>query len=595
MSLPPDGGSFSLGSLMSLLMVTLEELTPILDTIQSEITGLDNNLQGAAKDLVGDYNTPGSQVNAGQTNNRNALNFSGLGAQSFAEAITVHIKVTEFFTTAFNSMDAAAKTFLTNISNSCLKYDGQLGNIQPEAYAPQGGWELGDAARAAFFSLNPYPVLVTNVIAAASDDGNEILQSNSSVLSTLLQGAYQQLLARADAMSISIQFTSSDTPSEQPGEVTEARSIVQESLYEMYQAIKPVYTNWSHEVEQEFSTFSSAIKTAEQQLQPAIDLLTNPDSAASIFDLIEMISGSDSPIAITQIGPNRILVTISGTELNNLSYDTNIWNALGTGMGQNMPYEQDVIDAIETYCAEHGLTNPQVVLAGHSLGGMVAQQVADTGMFDVTQVVTYGSPIMGDPVPGVKYDIYEAQGDLVPLLSRYENPLLPSSLSQIAAMFPWAGPPKSASIWTHLKDYLEDADIVLTAPISYGPGVAQVATGLGYLAGTEYIPGLLAPKVGTDTPLNIAAKQLYMDPKGLYTGSLQLVPDLTTANPSVHSDYGKSTWLEGQSIYQNMPTSGFLSNTEYFGMPNMPQTAQIDQYMRTHSSLGELVSHLIKP
>src|SRR5205823_3265163 len=104
--------------------------------------------------------------------------------------------------------------------------------------------------------------------------------------------------------------------------------------------------------------------------------------------------------------------------------------------------------------------------------------VAEKGLFDVTQVVTYGSPTMGDPVPGVQYDLYEAQWDPVPLLSRYENPVLPSSFSQLGS-HPWA---------YELGPSFPDKNPVL-------PSSAEVSTVGGAL---EYMGIKLSPDFSSD-------------------------------------------------------------------------------------------------
>jgi hypothetical protein len=135
------------------------------------------------------------------------------------------------------------------------------------------------------------------------------------------------------------------------------------------------------------------------------------------------------------------------------------------------------------------------------------------------------------------------------------------------------------------------------------------AAGLGYILEEASLMGNFVPidvKVGgvnipvgtivSGNPLSPltqsspAAKIAYMDPHHLYGQSIQNVPDLTSGSVSVHSDYGKSGFLENQQIYQNMPAGNFLTNTEYFGMPNTYQTTQLNQYMQNHSSLGQILS-----
>ena len=227
-----------------------------------------------------------------------------------------------------------------------------------------------------------------------------------------------------------------------------------------------------------------------------------------------------------------LLVTLAGTDPNHFGYDTNVMNALETGLlNPDDPYVQDVKLAIDEYIAEHGLSNPKIVIAGYSLGGMVAQLVAQDKHYNVTNIVTYGSPTMGDPVPGVKYTMYVDRYDPVPLLSRYENPNMPDNL----------------------------------------------AWGLGLLGtfGLPYIPYLLTPIVNEELG-SWQNKLATMDPHNLYNkngNSIQLVPDVGKDLPPLtnplfpHQQYIVSAWLKKQTP-DALKEFTTLSNTEYFGMPD---------------------------
>lgn len=523
--------------------------------------------------------------------NSAVMDFSGLGAQAFQESLKVHLEITGHMTDAFNSVSNALNKLTTAIDSANTQYDGQLSTIKGTNYAPDNpSSNVAQGARAAFINLDPWTVMIDDVITSA--DGNAILISGPSDLTNLLSNAYVRLANQADGEVISLPFESKPTPAEE----AQARQMVVDALFALYYDISQVYNSWADAVQQAYLSFQSTMATVEQQVQPFIDILTQPTSAASIIAMIQMISQSSEPIAIVQNGPNSILVMISGTNLGQMGYDTNIWNALGTGMGQNMPYEQDVIAAIQQYCQEHGLTNPEVTLAGHSLGGMVAQQIAEQNIFDVRMVVTYGSPIMGPPVPGVNYDIYEADSDLVPLLSRYENASLPSSLQELAKKFPAQFGGGGNPIRDVIGAY-EDApgfgyllsEVMALSPYMSPTDQKQL---MGMKLGPTTVGGLthlfsnfkMQPYAGNQAKLNM------MDPYGDYQGQLQRVPDLPESlGLKVHSDYGQSRWLENQQIFWNMdtPTPNFLNNVQYFGMPNEYQTAQINQYMKAHSTIGE--------
>ena len=532
----------------------------------------------------------------------NAIDFSGLGAQAFQESLNVHFEMIGHLTDAFTGASKALSHFGDTVISLSSRYDGQLSTIKGTDYAPgfsfSGGDLIAEAARSAFLNQNPYTAMIDDVISAA--DGNAVLQDGASHPLNLLGSAYVRLISQAEETPIQIPPLVANVSMSQ----TQARQMVIASLGSLYDDISQVYRSWGTAIQQAFFTFQAGMKTVTQQVQPYIDILTQPTSAASIMAMISLISQSDEPISIVQTGPNSIMVFISGTNMSQLGYDTNVWNALGTGMGVNMPYEQDVIAAIEQYCAEHGLVNPQVTLAGHSLGGMVAQQVAEQRIFNVNQVITFGSPIMGPPVPGVKYDIYEADSDVVPLLSHYENPTLPTSLQDVANLFPGQVAAPMGNIDSKAIIILKDAG----AAWMDTPGVLYLRSELDrmspYLPPADRsllnnLPGPLRPVASDVAGLQPYAgpqpRLQFMDPTGAYQGELQRVPDLPASlGLGVHSDYAQSSYLESQKIVQpmNLPASPLLSNVEYFGMPNEYKTAQINQYMQDHSTIGGLLSQL---
>lgn len=130
-------------------------------------------------------------------------------------------------------------------------------------------------------------------------------------------------------------------------------------------------------------------------------------------------------IGIEMVGPNTILVTLAGTDPSHPGWDTNLANALDAGGGdKNNPYLKDINAAIEQYIQEHHLPpGTQVIVAGHSLGGMEAEYLAEnngTTNYTVSQVITFGSPQIGPPVAGVQYHQYFNQYDPITLSSWYE-------------------------------------------------------------------------------------------------------------------------------------------------------------------------------
>ena len=581
----------------STLSDLMSRLTNPATAVSSDLT----NLQG--------FSSQNDQIDPKRSNsvsqliqkNGSAIDFSGLGAQAFQESLTVHMEMTGKITDAFTGASKALTTLGDAVTSLSSHYDGQLSNIKGTNYAPGTSLigtssPIAEAARSAFLSLNPQKVMIDDVLSGA--DGNAVLKDGPFDLLGSLDMAYAGLVGKAATMPISMPPPMANNATNQ----AQVQQMVENSLDALHHDITQVYTNWGNNVHQNFTTFTNAMKTVTQTVQPYIDILNNKlTSAASIMAMIGLVSQSNNPISIVQTGPNSIMVFISGTNAGKAGFglDTNIWNALGTGMGMKMPYEQDVIAAIRQYSAQHGLVNPQVTLAGHSLGGMVAQQVAAQHIFNVKQVITFGSPIMGPPVRGIKYDLYVAASDAVPLLSRYENPTLPASLQDMANRFPALQTHFGWNPITDAKNIAHDGSALLKD----GQGVLYLRSEIdkmspyltpGDRSFLNSVPGPLRPVVvdaaGLKPYAGPQAKLQFMDPKGAYKGELQSVPDLSpNLGFGVHSDYAQSPYLESQNIISPIkpPAGGVLSNVNYFGMPNEPKSAKINQYMQSHSTIGQ--------
>ena len=139
------------------------------------------------------------------------------------------------------------------------------------------------------------------------------------------------------------------------------------------------------------------------------------------------------PIGITQIGPTRYLVTLGGIEWDSWTGANALDNAALDQLGINSEYYAVVRETLE----EQLPPGAEVVLAGHSHGGIVAQNLArdpsfnananrplldrilgrNSGDYHITDVITYGSPVSGEPASGTRYRMFANEGDLVAGLS----------------------------------------------------------------------------------------------------------------------------------------------------------------------------------
>jgi hypothetical protein len=160
---------------------------------------------------------------------------------------------------------------------------------------------------------------------------------------------------------------------------------------------------------------------------------TPPHGVGDIIDELAHRNDSDSNIDIRRVvGPDgkvAYIVDIPGTKKWNLpGGDGGSANDFGTNLdamaGNETVLEKGVRDAMRD--AKIPKDAP-VMLVGHSQGGMVAarsaQDFVSSGEFNVTHVVTAGSPVGRMPIPdGVQALSLENNGDIVPHLDAAENP-----------------------------------------------------------------------------------------------------------------------------------------------------------------------------
>ena len=149
------------------------------------------------------------------------------------------------------------------------------------------------------------------------------------------------------------------------------------------------------------------------------------ENAAQIAQLVEdgYNKGTKGPITVTQgtlVKGSRTtevyLVTLSGTEIV-FNQSTEVLTDLLSGFNLKSAYYYNVVNVITKNIPK----NANLILAGHSLGGMIAQQVsADSTIkyrYNVLNVVTFGSPLLAY---GFREGTIRRLGDIsdvVPLLS----------------------------------------------------------------------------------------------------------------------------------------------------------------------------------
>ena len=110
------------------------------------------------------------------------------------------------------------------------------------------------------------------------------------------------------------------------------------------------------------------------------------------------------------------LVAMHGTETSAIGSSVDTYNDGLAGSEQEGPYMREIMAAMKEVIPK----DANVILAGHSLGGMVGQQIAaDKAMqkrYNIINIITWGSPLIcGGKVEGELHRLCDT-GDLVPYM-----------------------------------------------------------------------------------------------------------------------------------------------------------------------------------
>lgn len=160
------------------------------------------------------------------------------------------------------------------------------------------------------------------------------------------------------------------------------------------------------------------------------------------------ISITKAKLTINGSTKNVYLIALSGTEsIENQS--TGFWTNLKSGFELNSPYLLKAIEAVQTNVPE----GSRLIIAGHSLGGMIAQQMSGNSAiknhYIVMNVVAFGSPLTN---PFGREGTIKRLGDnadIVPYFSAMGTILLPWQISGLNRENGGYGNPINA----HLQSY----------------------------------------------------------------------------------------------------------------------------------------------
>jgi len=123
-------------------------------------------------------------------------------------------------------------------------------------------------------------------------------------------------------------------------------------------------------------------------------------------------------------GQKTMLVYLPGTQSLSPIAGSNPFDATTDASLAARPNQSQLLKAISGALDSAGARGVHVILAGYSLGGMAAAELAASGRFDVTGVITIGSPIGQVELPsGIPVLSIENSNDPVPAATGRVNPL----------------------------------------------------------------------------------------------------------------------------------------------------------------------------
>lgn len=170
------------------------------------------------------------------------------------------------------------------------------------------------------------------------------------------------------------------------------------------------------------TTFIVASKLRETDTRTQLVRTESASSVTGVDELFARVPQGSEQVRIDTIrsgGNVRYVVYISGTRDFGLVRGSQPWDMtsdLAAIRGEQISgCERSVRQAM----SQAGIgANDEVVLVGHSLGGLVAARIAQSGDYKVSDVVTAGAPTRSVHVPqSIRITQFEFTNDIVPPLS----------------------------------------------------------------------------------------------------------------------------------------------------------------------------------
>ena len=211
-------------------------------------------------------------------------------------------------------------------------------------------------------------------------------------------------------------------------------------------------------------------------------------SLADIGSRIDEVNELKSQIRIdtyeSENGQRTLVVYLPGTQSLSPVAGKNPFDLASDTALATDPKHSRLLEAVGSALEKSGARGAHVIVAGYSLGGIAAAQLAANGGFEVTGVVTIGSPVGQVNVPqGVPVLSVQHSNDPIPAATGESNPLT-ANWATVTREAPL--PIGSPSLEAHeLARYRETLDLVDHSQIA---GVSRVREMiLGQLAGSRLV------------------------------------------------------------------------------------------------------------
>ena len=195
---------------------------------------------------------------------------------------------------------------------------------------------------------------------------------------------------------------------------------------------------------------ASAVQGADTVAASVYSGSAAPTGAKGLYqEILSTAKENGSGVRVQEVvgadGVTRFIVYLDGT------LGGKDMPLLGNGPAAAGHVDQDISNRINAALTAAGYTpgpnGPEMMLVGYSQGGMDAQNIAASHMYNVQNLVTYGSPLTQADQPGIATVHLRADGDNVPNLPQELMGLDGSGFgNQIPLDSPLSGP--SHSIYT---------------------------------------------------------------------------------------------------------------------------------------------------